>query len=94
MLDGKDGKYTVSLPEVGEEKRAILETYTKEHSAEYQSQALIDLAARMKSKIKTFDDIKEVMIRSQIREGHEIWRGFRRVLTFLTEPIDPANLMG
>ena len=39
-------------------------------------------------------DIKEVMIRSQIREGHEIWRGFRRVLTFLTEPIDPANLMG
>ncbi len=30
----------------GEAKRAILDTYTKEHSAEYQSQALIDLARR------------------------------------------------
>ncbi|MFN9065702.1 MAG: MmgE/PrpD family protein, partial [Bdellovibrionales bacterium] len=37
MLDGKDGKYQVPLPEKGEEKKAILETYTKEHSAEYQS---------------------------------------------------------
>ena len=66
MLDGKDGKYIVPLPENGEEKRAILETYTKEHSAEYQSQALIDLAARMKdvvlAKTKTFDDIKNIMI--------------------------------
>jgi 2-methylcitrate dehydratase len=66
MLSGKDGKYTVPLPEVGEEKRAILETYTKEHSAEYQSQALIDLAARMKdavlAKAKSFDDVKEVTI--------------------------------
>ena len=62
MLDGKDGKYIVSLPELGEEKRAILETYTKEHSAEYQSQALIDLAARMKLKITNFDEIKEIVI--------------------------------
>ena len=30
----------------GRAKRAILDTYTKEHSAEYQSQALIDLARR------------------------------------------------
>ena len=44
MLDCKDGKYEVPLPGPGEEKLAILETYTKEHSAEYQSQALIDLA--------------------------------------------------
>ena len=66
MLDGKNGKYSVGLPEVGEEKRAILETYTKEHSAEYQSQALIDLAARMKeavlAKTKNWDDIKEIKI--------------------------------
>ena len=65
MLDGKDGKYSVPLPELGEEKRAILETYTKEHSAEYQSQALIDLAARMKdavlAKTKNWDDVKEIM---------------------------------
>ncbi len=35
----------------GEAKRAILDSYTKEHSAEYQSQALIDLAFRMREQI-------------------------------------------
>ncbi len=47
MLDGPDARYDVVLPAPGEPKRAILETYTKEHSAEYQSQALIDLARRL-----------------------------------------------
>ena len=79
MLDGKDGKYTVPLPEVGEEKRVILETYTKEHSAEYQSQALIDLAARMRSvvlsKYKTFDDIKEIIIHTSHHTHYVIGTG-------------------
>jgi len=75
MLDGKDGKYSVPLPEVGEEKRAILETYTKEHSAEYQSQALIDLAARMKSKIKNFDDVKEIIIHTSHHTHYVIGTG-------------------
>ncbi|RKW70932.1 MmgE/PrpD family protein [Galactobacter caseinivorans] len=47
MLDGKDANYTVPLPESGEAKRAILDTYTKEHSAEYQAQAWIDLARKL-----------------------------------------------
>ena len=47
MLDGKDANYTVALPESGEAKRAILDTYTKEHSAEYQAQAWIDLARKL-----------------------------------------------
>src|SRR5690625_7933170 len=47
LLDGPDAKYTVPLPEAGEAKRAILDTYTKEHSAEYQAQALIDLARKL-----------------------------------------------
>lgn len=47
MLDGPDAAYDVVLPDPGEAKRAILDTYTKEHSAEYQSQALIDLARRL-----------------------------------------------
>jgi len=75
MLDGKDGKYVVPLPEVGEEKRAILETYTKEHSAEYQSQALIDLAARMRSKITNFDDIKSVVIHTSHHTHYVIGTG-------------------
>ncbi|MBC7291172.1 MAG: MmgE/PrpD family protein, partial [Actinotalea sp.] len=47
MLDGPEAHYRVPLPAAGEAKRAILDTYTKEHSAEYQSQALIDLARRL-----------------------------------------------
>ena len=47
LLDGPDARYEVPLPEAGERKRAILDTYTKEHSAEYQAQALIDLARRL-----------------------------------------------
>ncbi|MGW9270822.1 MmgE/PrpD family protein [Microbacterium sp. NPDC055599] len=47
MLDGKDAAYDVPLPAAGEPKRAILDSYTKEHSAEYQAQALIDLARRL-----------------------------------------------
>ncbi|MGE0632341.1 MAG: MmgE/PrpD family protein, partial [Pseudobdellovibrionaceae bacterium] len=62
MLDGKDGKYEVPLPDPNEPKRAILETYTKEHSAEYQSQALIDLAFNMGEKVKSWDDVKEIVI--------------------------------
>ena len=47
LLDGPDGRYEVPLPEAGEAKRAILDSYTKEHSAEYQAQAWIDLARRL-----------------------------------------------
>ncbi|UQN31143.1 MmgE/PrpD family protein [Brachybacterium kimchii] len=47
LLDGPDARYTVSLPDPGEPKRAILDTFTKEHSAEYQAQAWIDLARRL-----------------------------------------------
>ena len=47
LLDGPDARYTVPLPGPGEAKRSILDTYTKEHSAEYQAQAWIDLARRL-----------------------------------------------
>ncbi|MFM1983724.1 MAG: hypothetical protein RL723_159 [Actinomycetota bacterium] len=47
MLDGPDANYSVPLPEKGEVKRSILDTYTKEHSAEYQAQAWIDLARKL-----------------------------------------------
>ncbi|MDK8586601.1 MULTISPECIES: 2-methylcitrate dehydratase PrpD [Corynebacterium] len=48
MLHSPERTYTVPLPEPGEEKRAILDTYTKEHSAEYQAQAPIDMAFALK----------------------------------------------
>ena len=50
MLNGPGSDYTVRLPEPGEPRRAILDTCTKEHSAEYQAQAIIDLARRLREK--------------------------------------------
>ncbi|ANP71689.1 MmgE/PrpD family protein [Cryobacterium arcticum] len=47
LLDGPEASYDVSLPAGGEPKRAILDSFTKEHSAEYQAQALIDLARKL-----------------------------------------------
>lgn len=75
MLDGKNGSYVVPLPEVGEPKLAILETYTKEHSAEYQSQALIDLAARMRTKISDVSQIEEILIHTSHHTHYVIGTG-------------------
>jgi 2-methylcitrate dehydratase len=47
LLGGPGAAYSVPLPAAGETKRAILDSYTKEHSAEYQAQAWIDLARRL-----------------------------------------------
>lgn len=47
LLGGIDADYAVALPGPHEPRRAIMETYTKAHSAEYQAQALIDLGIRM-----------------------------------------------
>lgn len=75
ILSGPNHEYTVPLPEAGEEKRAILETYTKEHSAEYQSQALIDLAARMREKISDFSQIESILIETSHHTHYVIGTG-------------------
>lgn len=75
MLGGKDASYTVPLPDKGEVKKAILESYTKEHSAEYQSQALIDLAFRMREKITNFEDIKSIVIHTSHHTHYVIGTG-------------------
>ena len=62
LLDGPKAEYRVPLPDPGEAKQAILESYTKAHSAEYQAQALIDLAFRLKPQIADFDDIHRIVI--------------------------------
>ena len=62
ILEGKKANYKVPLPKKGESKKAILETYTKEYSAEYQSQALIDLAKKIKTKIPNLNLIKKIDI--------------------------------
>ena len=75
VLSGPKAKYTVPLPKVNEEKKAILETYTKEHSAEYQSQALIDLARSINKKIKNISDIKKIEIHTSHHTHNVIGTG-------------------
>ena len=62
ILDGKNASYKVPLPKKNETKKAILETYTKEYSAEYQAQALIDIAKKLNKKIKNLNQIKKIDI--------------------------------
>ncbi len=75
MLDGPEAEYTVPLPGPGEPKRAILETYTKEHSAEYQAQALIDLGFRMKTKITDFAGIDKIILHTSHHTHYVIGTG-------------------
>ena len=75
MLDGPDALYEVPLPEKGEPKRAIMESFTKEHSAEYQSQALIDLAFRMREKIPNLEDIQKIILHTSHHTHYVIGTG-------------------
>lgn len=61
MLGGPDDTYIVRLPADDEPPRAILETYTKAHSAEYQAQAIIDLAIEIAPQIDV-QRVKEIVL--------------------------------
>ena len=75
VLAGPKAKYIVPLPKVNEEKKAILETYTKEHSAEYQAQAWIDLARSLNKKIKNISNIKKIDIHTSHHTHNVIGTG-------------------
>jgi len=62
MLGGRNASYDVPLPAPGEPCRAILDSYTKEHSAEYQAQAWIDLAFKLRQQIADLKTIREIVI--------------------------------
>ncbi|MSO75429.1 MAG: MmgE/PrpD family protein [Alphaproteobacteria bacterium] len=61
MLAGPDARYAVALPSPGEAPRGIMETYAKAHSAEYHSQAMIDLAFELRPGLP-LERIAEVVI--------------------------------
>ena len=75
VLDGKDAEYMVPLPERNETKRAILETYTKEHSAEYQAQALIDLARNLRKRVGNLEKIEKIEIHTSHHTHNVIGTG-------------------
>ncbi|QNE89036.1 MmgE/PrpD family protein [Corynebacterium incognita] len=79
MLHSPERTYTIPLPGPGEEKRGILDTYTKEHSAEYQSQAPIDLARRMKATLEDkglkLGDIESIVLHTSHHTHYVIGTG-------------------
>ncbi|MCX5175160.1 MmgE/PrpD family protein [Streptomyces virginiae] len=75
MLDGPDASYTVSLPGPGEPRRGILDTYTKEHSAEYQAQAIIDLARTLREKTGPPAKIRSIVLHTSHHTHHVIGSG-------------------
>lgn len=75
LLAGPDAHYEVPLPDIGDSKRAILESYTKEHSAEYQAQAIIDLAFKMRERIAELNAIKEIILHTSHHTHYVIGTG-------------------
>ncbi|MBX8995630.1 MmgE/PrpD family protein [Corynebacterium testudinoris] len=79
LLSGPGHEYIVPLPGEGEAKRGILDTYTKEHSAEYQSQAPIDLARRMGEKLlaegKDLRDVESIVLHTSHHTHYVIGTG-------------------
>ena len=75
LLAGPERTYQVPLPAPGEPKRAILDSYTKEHSAEYQSQAPIDLARRLRERIGDLDQIATIVLHTSHHTHYVIGTG-------------------
>ena len=78
LLSGPEAVYRIELPAPGEAKRAILDTYTKEHSAEYQAQAWIDLARKLHREhpeVTDPENVRSVVIRTSHHTHYVIGSG-------------------
>ena len=62
LLDGPNAEYSVPLPEPGEPKRAMLDSFPKEHSAEYQGQSMIDLCFRLRDRLPDLGTVAEIVV--------------------------------
>ena len=66
ILVKKDNKdLNIELPEKDEPRAGILGTFTKEHSAGYHGNSIIDLAFNVRKKIKDLKQVKKVNIYSK-----------------------------
>jgi 2-methylcitrate dehydratase len=75
MLGGPGDAYRVTLPGPGEAPRGILETYTKAHSAEYQAQALIDLAIELGGRIGNLSQVRDIVVETSHHTHNVIGTG-------------------
>ncbi|WP_011581837.1 MULTISPECIES: MmgE/PrpD family protein [Chelativorans] len=75
MLGGPETAYEVFLPAPGESPRGIMETYTKAHSAEYQAQALIDLAIELSGQIGDLSEVRDILLETSHHTHYVIGTG-------------------
>jgi len=75
LLDGPEATYRVPLPEPGEPKTAILDTYPKEYSSEYFSQAYLDLARRLAPKLGDLSRVERVIVRCNANTHNFVGNG-------------------
>jgi 2-methylcitrate dehydratase len=75
MLGGADSRYEVYLPAPGESPRGILETYTKAHSAEYQAQALIDMAIELAAQVDDLGQVRDILLETSHHTHNVIGTG-------------------
>ncbi len=78
LLSGPDARYEVPLPDSGEPLTGILDSYTKEHSAEYQAQAWIDLARRLGTERPDLRDpanVKQIVLHTSHHTHYVIGSG-------------------
>lgn len=85
LLDGPTAEYHVRLPAPGEPCRSILDTYTKAYAAEYQAQAIIDLARRMRPAIGELSAVRRITVRTSHHTHQVIGTGAGD-----PEKLDPA----
>jgi 2-methylcitrate dehydratase len=71
MLGGSKDVYRVPLPEPGETRAGILESFAKEYAAEYHAQALIDLAFRVRERVPDPEEVETIILRVS-RHAHLI----------------------
>ncbi len=75
LLGGPEAEYVVLLPEPEERMRAIMRSYTKEHSAEYQAQVLVDIGKRLNQRSIDLGQIEEAVIRTSHHTHNVIGTG-------------------
>ncbi len=92
VLGGSDKVYHVPLPEKGEPKRSILESFTKEYSVSSHGQALVDLACRMRGRIGDLEEIDSIVIHFR-KESHVITGCGAKDAKLLYDPTAPRRFL-
>lgn len=65
LLHKENENIEINLPTTDEPREGILSTFTKEHSAGYHGNSIIDLAFNVRKKIKDLKEIKKINIYSK-----------------------------